>query len=921
MSSNESPPVSDTFPAYSRLWSIRTLFVLILVGVNLALALVLLWSGNNIIHSLIQQYSTEILTEKLHGLIQPVEYRYATLQRIGLTESQVHQKEIREAALREFGVMRYKKTGSAFVIGKDQTIILSQDFLTRADNGYNVFFSGLAADQGTIDFTTADGRRRFAVYQYYPPWESYVGLVVDTRELFALKNLYVNIALMLLVAVLLSTVLFSGLIQRLIITPLLTLTTYANQISKGNFDSDLEGRYLLELGDLKADIQQMVTTLRQKMGQATSQLQIIKERENWLDEALVALRESEKKYRTIYNASNDAILIYDPESHRIVDANKAMLMMFGYQQDTVRTLALADLAAGDLPFTAAEAEKKINATMERGPQLFEWLARKTDGELFWVETSLQATYLEGKQRIIAVLRNIHSRKMAEQELASEKERLAVTLRSIGDGVITTDIHGRVVLMNRVAETMTGWRQAEAAGRLFSSVFRIIHQRTGDPCENPADKVLHSGEMVELAADTVLIARDGFQRLIADSGAPIRDPQSRVIGVVIVFRDVTEEKKMEEELFKIQKLEAVGVLAGGIAHDFNNILGAILGNISLARQRLAEPPEAEKLLLNTEKAALRAKDLTAQLLTFSRGGEPIVSTTSIAETIRESAEFVLRGSNVKVDLDIPGDLWLVKADSGQISQVIQNIVLNARQAIPEEGTIRISCQNCPNCDTGPDLPGEKCVRLTIQDNGPGIPADILPRIFDPYFTTRADGSGLGLAICHSIIKKHGGHISAESTPGSGTTFIIRLPVCQEQQSTLPPDIQLHRPPPLSARILVMDDDPMILELTQQMLEFMGHKVVTCGDGQQALQLYKKAMEASEPFDLTIMDLTIPGGMGGEKAVKELLLLDPKARAIVSSGYSNDRVMAEYREHGFKAMVIKPYQLEDLDRVVRKTLRMP
>ena len=916
MSATDPTPDAPV-PPYSRFWSVRTLFLLILAGVNLVLALILLWSGANIIHSLIQQYSSEILTERLQGLLRPIDRSYAALEGGGPGESAARENEIRTTALRELAAIRYKETGSVFVVGKDQSIILSQDFLTRADIGYSDFFSGLAGTEGIINYS-ADGRNRFAAYRYYAPWDSYVGLAVDSRELFALKNLFVSIALILLVAVLLSTVLFSSLIQRLIINPLLRLTGYANQISKGNFEAEPEGYYLLELGELRIDIQQMVTALRQKMEEATSQLQIIREREAWLDDAMSALRESEKKYRTIYNAPNDAILLYDPEQTRIVDANKAMLLMFGYQHDGIRNLDFADLAAGDLPFTAAEAKKRIAAAMEEGPQLFEWLARKSDGELFWVETSLQAAYLEGKQRIIGVLRNIHARKMAEEELASEKERLAVTLRSIGDGVITTDTRGRIVLMNRVAEGLTGWRQGEAAGRLFSTVFHIIHQHNGDLCENPVDRVLRHGEMIELPSDTILISKDGTQRLIADSGAPIRDPQSQVIGAVIVFRDVTEEKKMEEELFKIRKLESVGVLAGGIAHDFNNILVAILGNVSLARQRLTDPQEAEKLLKNTEKAALRARDLTAQLLTFSRGGEPIIETASIAATIMESAEFVLRGSNVKLSFDIPDDLWLVSVDPGQISQVIQNIVLNARQAIPDQGEIRISCRNCENCGSGPDQVKKNCVRLVIKDNGPGIPADILPRIFDPYFSTREDGSGLGLAICHSIIKKHGGHITVESAPGAGATFTIQLPVSPEQEVSLRPEIPMHSVPARAGRILVMDDDGMILELTQQMLEFMGHQVVTCTDGQQALKLYQEGMAAGHPFDLVIMDLTIPGGMGGEKAVQELLRIDPRARAIVASGYSDDPVMAGYREYGFKAVVMKPYQLEDLDRAVRKTL---
>jgi len=905
-------------PFYKRVWSIRTLFLLIISGVSVFLVLVLLWAGAGIMNSIITQYSTEIMTEKLYSLIHPVDMRYATLQRIGLEDSQQHLAEIRDAALKEFAGYRYKETGSVFVVGRNQDLIQSPDFNTRADNGFAEFFSLLQSGEGKMKYV-ADRIDRFAVYQFYPPWDSYIGLAINQGELFALKNLFINITGMLLVAVLLATFLFSRLIRYLMINPLLNLTNYANQVSRGNYDAELTGNFILELGALRIDLQQMVVTLRQKMEQTTAQLQIIREREAWLDDALAALQDSERKYRTIYNAPSDAILIYAPDEDKILDTNKAALDMFGMGHDQIRGATFADLSSGAPSFDPREMEAKITAAMDGAAQLFEWMLHHHGGEFFWAEISLQASYLEGKKRIIAVVRNIHARKMAEQDLASEKERLAVTLRSIGDGVITTDVRGRIVMMNSVAETLTGWQQAEAAGRLFSEVFHIQHQTTGQPCENPVARVLGTSQKTELADDTILVARDGTIRNIADSGAPICDPQSKVIGVVLVFRDVTDEKRMEEELFKVRKLESVGVLAGGIAHDFNNILVAILGNLGLARQKLDSRGEAEALLRNTEKAALRAKDLTAQLLTFSRGGEPVIKATSIGAMIRESAEFVLRGSNVKATFAIPEDLWLVNADSGQIGQVIQNIVLNARQAIPEGGTVDITCSNCQNCSTGPDPIRHRCVRVRIHDNGPGIPADILPKIFDPYFSTRDDGSGLGLAICHSIIKKHGGHLSVESEPGAGTTFFIQLPVSGEQEIDQQSEIPMHIPAAQRARILVMDDDAMILELAQQMLVYLGHEVVTCTDGEAALDLYRDAMAGSKPFDLVIMDLTIPGGMGGEKAIQELLRLDPDVRAIVSSGYSNDRVMANYAQHGFKAVVVKPYQMEDLDQAVRKTLQ--
>ncbi len=906
-------------PYYSLLFSVRTVVLLVIAGGALIFALILLWAGTGIMNVLIQQFGTEILTEKLNSVILPVDLRYKTLQRIGLEDSQTHLDEIREDALNGFANFRYKASGTVFVVGGRGDIILSSDFNGKHTKDFDTFFTGLQAGQRPLIFS-AGKNSRFSVFHHYQPWDSYIGIAIDQDELFAYKNLFIKVVLMLLTAVMLGTILFSGFIQRLIITPLIELSLYANHVSRGKYDATLRGKYILELDALKTDVQQMVDTLRQKMDQTNAQLQLIRERERWLDEALRALQESEKKYRTIYNAPSDAILIFDPHTEKIVDSNKGVLEMFGYQRDEIFEMGLENLSSGEAPFTMKGAKELIAATLrEESRHLVEWMCRKKDGEVFWVEISLQATYLEGSKQVLAVMRNIHSRKMAQQELASEKERLTVTLRSIGDGVITTDKQGRVVLLNKVAESLTGWRQHEAAGRMFPEIFHIIHQQTGELCENPVAKVLASGEIIDLAEDTVLVARDGKKRLIADSGAPIRDPQSAVIGSVIVFRDVTDEKRMEEELFKIKKLESVGVLAGGIAHDFNNLLVGILGNISLARQCLDDKAKADAMLKNTEKAALRAKDLTAQLLTFSRGGEPVIQTTSIASTIRESGEFALRGSNVRVVFDIPDDLWLVSADTGQISQVMQNIVLNSRQAIPEEGIVEITCYNCKDCGNGPEALRQKCVRIVIRDNGPGIPADILGRIFDPYFTTKDDGSGLGLAICHSIITKHNGNITVESEQGKGTSFIIQLPVSPEQDIDQQLELPMHTCSGRKAKILIMDDEGMILELSKQMLEYLGHEVVVCEDGESALEEYELAMQRESPFDLVIMDLTIPGGMGGEKAIQELLKLDPHAKAIVSSGYSNDRVMAEYKKHGFKSVVIKPYQMEDLDRAIQNTLR--
>ena len=481
---------------------------------------------------------------------------------------------------------------------------------------------------------------------------------------------------------------------------------------------------------------------------------------------------SEEKYREIFNTPSDAIFIHDADTGVILDVNQTMLDMFGYSYKEALQQDTGSLSSGELPYTLAEAIKKIEKAKEQGPQLFEWRSKRKYGALFWSEIGLKHQAFGGKCYVVAVVRDISDRKEAERELAAERERLTVTLRSIGDGVITTDIAGNIILINKVAEHLTGWTQAEAHGKSLPEVFHIIDEKTGERAENPVEQALSAGNIISLANHTALIARDGSTISIADSGAPIRDHKSRIIGVVIVFRDVTEKNRMEEELLKGRKLESVGILAGGIAHDFNNILAAILGNISLALTLTDPACETYEMLVDSEKASLRAKDLTQQLLTFAKGGDPVRKIAAIDEVIRDSSGFVLRGSNVRCDFRFSEELWPVAIDTGQISQVIQNIVINASHAMPTGGKIAIDCSNY--CSDSNDIisvrPGNY-IKIAVKDQGVGIPIDLLDKIFDPYFTTKQKGSGLGLATTHSIIKKHDGHITVDSEPGRGTTFTI------------------------------------------------------------------------------------------------------------------------------------------------------
>lgn len=505
------------------------------------------------------------------------------------------------------------------------------------------------------------------------------------------------------------------------------------------------------------------------------------------------------------------------------------------------------------------------------------------------------------------------------ELATEKELLSVTLRSIGDGVITTDVDGRIVLMNKMAETLTGWRSKDAVAQPLDQVFNIINVKTREPCESPVHKVIDTGQIIGFENHMLLIAKDGSQKNIADSCTPIRDKDSRIIGVVLAFRDTTDQLRMEQELMKLEKLESIGVLAGGIAHDFNNILAGILGNINLAVQDENLKNRTKEYLISAEKASLRAKDLTHQLLTFSKGGEPVKEISGLGNIIRNSGSFVLHGNKVNCRFDIPEDLWLVDIDKGQISQVIQNIVLNAGQAMPDGGTIEICCENTVVKNKRYKLPVQKgnYVKICIQDTGTGIPDDVIGKIFDPYFSTKKMGSGLGLAITHSIILKHGGYIFVESKLGGGTSFTIYLPSSTQQK---PPNLELSAQNDSSkkAKILLMDDEEMVRTVTRSMLIQFGHDVVLCANGEEALKLYGEGLDTNNNFNLAIMDLTVPGGMGGQETAREILKMDPKARLIVSSGYSNNPVMASYEEYGFCGTIVKPYRIQELSKVINQVL---
>ena len=349
--------------------------------------------------------------------------------------------------------------------------------------------------------------------------------------------------------------------------------------------------------------------------------------------------------------------------------------------------------------------------------------------------------------------------------------------------------------------------------------------------------------------------------------------------------------MEEELAKVQKLESLGVLAGGLAHDFNNLLTGIMGYISLAR--MVEQPDAKvpELLQRAEQASLRAKDLTRQLLTFARGGEPIKKVESLSGIIRDMSEFVLRGSGTKCVISIPDDLWSAEVDAGQIGQVIGNLVTNASEAMAGGGTVTVSGRNLQiTAGEIPPLSAGSYVMITVRDHGEGIPEELIPKLFDPFFSTKPKGTGLGLTSAYSIMRRHKGQILVESAVGRGTAFHLYLPASgQDIETGVARDVQAVSG---RGRVLLMDDEETVRDVAGEILTSLGYSVTVTADGDAALQEYQKALDNGDSFAAVILDLTVPGAMGGKEAVRRLRNIDQGVRAIVSSGYSNDPVMADF-----------------------------
>lgn len=653
--------------------------------------------------------------------------------------------------------------------------------------------------------------------------------------------------------------------------------------------------------------------LFQKNRQVKAQARLLQESERRERARQVAevQRRGERRYRNL--ADFVPQLVWTANSNlRIEYINQRALSYFGIDISRAGELQLEDIAHPD------DLKDKLlgwRDVLLSGDELVVEvrLRRARDQAYRWHLIHLQAEQdIRGRIRSwLGTATDIDDQRRTVDALAAEKEQLAVTLRSIGDGVITTDLSGRIVLINRAAERLTGWSSEEALGRPLEDVFVI--RESGSQAMDPAS--LGAGLSAPLRR-AILVARDGVECEIADGIMPIRDGDGQVRGTIVVFRDVTDVQRLDEERQKASKLESIGLLAGAIAHDFNNILTAIMGNISLAKLHSAAGEHIFDRLTEAERAALWAKDLTQQLLTFSKGGAPLRRPLEIGSVVRDSAEFACRGSHALCEINIEGPI-VVEADEGQIRQVIHNLVLNAQQAMPGGGRVRVTVREATEpMNGGRSLPPGRYAEIICADEGGGISDEHMDKIFDPYFTTKQKGSGLGLATSYSIVRKHHGLITVESKVGQGSKFRIYLPL--SEKATEPARVSDAATRGGHGRILIMDDESFIRDVLGRLFTHFGYEVGYAKDGAEAIAAYRSAVDEGRPYHLVIMDLVIPGGMGGREAIKRLLEIDPEAKVIVSSGYSNDPIMANYKKYGFCEAVAKPYKNEDLRSIVQRVL---
>jgi PAS domain S-box-containing protein len=739
-----------------------------------------------------------------------------------------------------------------------------------------------------------------------------------------------------------------------------TYAAYQERKRKRKLQEYVPGEYEISIRRPDGEVRNLMVFRREVMWDGEKQYMAMYEDITERKRAEEVTKESEERFNKAFHASPNLGAVLTLDEGRFIDANAEHTRITGYEHREVIGKTTLELNLWANPEQRKDFYRIINT--EGRLKDYEILMRNKSGEIKTLLFSAEQITLRGINCLVVSALDITERKESEERI----NHLNLMLHSVRNvNQLITREKDRSLLIQKVCDSLVESRSFRSAWIVLTDENQqpIIWAGSNTNKEFPIlIEWMKQGEMpqcVKKALDKkqVVITQDpatacsGCPALCgnADVGSMTSrlEIEERIYGILcasisskliqdseeislfaeiatdiaFALRDielVATNELQEQERLRMAKMETIGMLAGGIAHDFNNLLTGIMGNIGLVKSYIPSSDPTYEMLSEAEGAAVRARDLTRQLLTFAKGGKPLKKLVNVGELIKESAEFALRGSKVKLELILPDDLWQIEADEGQISQVINNMIINADEAMPIGGTLKISAENqiVKKSDSLP-LQRGNYLRIDIADTGLGMSTEQLQSIFEPYFTTKQRGSGLGLTTAYSVIKNHSGAILAESMQNKGSTFHIYLPATKKALKGAK-KLKVEESGQAGGKVLVMDDEEIIRKMLKNMLGMAGYIVEVSANGAEALEKYQQAKKARDPFDAIIMDLTIPGGMGGKEAVNKILEIDPKANVIVSSGYATDPIMSDYKKYGFKAVIAKPYSVKQLRELLSKLL---
>jgi PAS domain S-box-containing protein len=629
-----------------------------------------------------------------------------------------------------------------------------------------------------------------------------------------------------------------------------------------------------------------------------------------------ALQKSEKRFKDISFSMADWIWEVD-EKGVYTYCSEKIREILGYSQNEVLGKTPFDFMPPEEAEKIASIFKGILDQKKPIKDLENWNIARDGRKICLLTNGIPLLDTDGNiTGYRGVDKDITKRKLAEEALASEKERLAVTLASIGDGVIATDTNGKVLIFNKIAESLTGWTEEEAFGKPLSEVFHIKNEQTQKICENPVELVLRLGKVIGLANNTVLVSRDGTERIIADSGAPILDKKGNILGVVLVFHDVTETRRLQELATRAQRLETAGRIAGQVAHDFNNLLGPLVAFPELAREELAPNHQVIKYIDAMEKSAKKIADINQQLLTLGRRGHYGQVTLNLNEIITDIINQISHSGKIRIIRNLHQNLMNIKGGPAQIHRIIANLISNAIDAMQDRGELTVKTENYYVEDSMGKygrIPKGEYAKITISDTGSGIPEKIMSKIFDPFFTTKKTdkqrGSGLGLSVVHAVVEDHGGFIDLESEVRKGASFYLYFPITREDIET----VEENYVPGGRESILIIDDDPVQRDVSIKLLGKLGYEIRTVESGEKAAELVKEKV-----YDLLILDMIMPNGIDGAETYKRILESNPYQKAVIVSGFAQTDRVNMALDLGASEYILKPLTIKSIARAIRKAL---